>query len=204
LHGVSAYRQASARRRVTRLLADPWFIGPITGAVAHEVREQPPSTLQAALRRSVEVAPLPLYLRVEDRNSMAHSLEARLPFLDYRLVSLAFRLGDDWKLRAPWNKYLLRESMRGRIPENVRARADKFGFPSPVDVWCRGPWYEGIRELLESPLLQRLEVCNVQRIRTDLERHKRGEVNIGTRLFDVAQLVLWLGMCERSGVALAA
>jgi asparagine synthetase B (glutamine-hydrolysing) len=64
----------------------------------------------------VASAPLPLYLRIEDRNSMAHSVEARLPFLDYRLVSFVSGLSDDWKIRGPWNKYVLREGMRGADP----------------------------------------------------------------------------------------
>ena len=51
---------------------------------------------------------------------MAHSVECRLPFMDYRLVSLVFKCADGWKLHGPWNKYLLRESMRRRIPEPVR------------------------------------------------------------------------------------
>ena len=61
---------------------------------------------------------------------MAHSVEARLPFLDYRLVSFLFSLSDDWKVQGPWNKFVLREAMRERIPESVRSRFDKMGFPT--------------------------------------------------------------------------
>lgn len=62
---------------------------------------------------------------------MAHSVEARLPFLDHRLVSLVASMSSDLKLRGPWNKFVLRESMRGRIPESVRSRVDKMRFPVP-------------------------------------------------------------------------
>ena len=56
---------------------------------------------------------------------MAHSVEARLPFVDYRLVLLARALPVRWKLRGPYNKYVLREAMRGRMQESVRARVEK-------------------------------------------------------------------------------
>ena len=58
-----------------------------------------------------------------------------MPFLDYRLVSLAFQLPAEWKMRAPWNKFVLRAAMRGRIPETVRTRRDKMGFPVPLNEW---------------------------------------------------------------------
>jgi asparagine synthase (glutamine-hydrolysing) len=76
--------------------------------------------LNAVLRRSVERARSPHYLRLEDRNSMAHGVEARLPFLDYRLVSFAFRVPADRKTQGVCNKALLRNSPRGRIPDSVR------------------------------------------------------------------------------------
>ena len=81
---------------------------------------------------------------------MAHSVECRVPFLDYRLVSLVFRSPMRWKMRGPWNKYLLREAMRQRIPESVRTRVDKWGFPVPQGKWISGAWYEPLQELLES------------------------------------------------------
>src|SRR5205814_6163936 len=90
-----------------------------------------PADLNGALAFTQRVAPLPLYLRLEDRNSMAFSIEARLPFLDYRLAEFAYALPDEWKVRGPWNKYVLREAMAVRIPENVRIRTDKMVFPVP-------------------------------------------------------------------------
>ncbi len=59
---------------------------------------------------------------------MAHSIEARVPFLDYRLVEFVFSLPDEWKIRDTESKYLLREALKGTLPESIRTRKDKLGF----------------------------------------------------------------------------
>lgn len=80
---------------------------------------------------------LPMLLHWEDRNSMAHSVEARLPFLDYRLVEFALGLPDDYKLSRGVTKRVMRASMEGILPEQVRMRMDKMGFVTPEEVWLR-------------------------------------------------------------------
>ena len=157
--------------------------------------------LAAVLRHSVERRPLPLYLRVEDRNSMAHSVEARLPFLDYRLVSLAFSLPGDWKLRGGWNKYLVREALRGVIAEPVRTRRDKMGFPTPSRNWWAGPWYEPMMDLLRSRNLRDSGVCDVSRVEGDLRRHAKGEIDVAAQLFRLAEFGTWLDLSRRSAPA---
>jgi asparagine synthase (glutamine-hydrolysing) len=86
-----------------------------------------PTELQALLRHQVQRS-LPSLLRYEDRNSMAHSIEARVPFLDHRLVELAFRLPGESKVRGADTKRILREAMKGVLPEPIRTRRDKLGF----------------------------------------------------------------------------
>jgi asparagine synthase (glutamine-hydrolysing) len=137
--------------------------------------------------QDVEHAPLPLYLRIEDRNSMAHSVETRLPFLDYRLVSLAFDMTADWKLRGPWNKFVLREAMRQRIPESVRTRLDKMGFPVPDKKWFAQDLYEPMQDLLTSQVVRERGIYNVSAIAHDLQRHRDGQADVTRRLFYVAQ-----------------
>ena len=80
---------------------------------------------------------VPMLLHWEDRDSMAHGVEARLPFLDYRLVEFCLGLPEDFKLRDGWTKRVLREGMRGRLPEAVRTRRDKLGFATAEEVWMR-------------------------------------------------------------------
>jgi len=80
---------------------------------------------------------LPQLLREEDKNSMSFSIEARLPFLDYRLVEFLFSLPSEFKLHNGMSKHILRESMRDVLPEKVYKRTLKLGFPTPLDEWIR-------------------------------------------------------------------
>ena len=65
---------------------------------------------------------------------MAHSVEARVPFLDHRVVEFAFRLPASLKINGVETKHVLRESMRGVLPEDIRARKDKIGFRAEPDA----------------------------------------------------------------------
>jgi asparagine synthase (glutamine-hydrolysing) len=76
---------------------------------------------------------LPALLKYEDKIGMAFSIESRLPFMDYRLVDFAFSLGKSYKIRDGWSKWVLRQSMSGILPEEIRLRRDKKGFPTPLD-----------------------------------------------------------------------
>lgn len=80
---------------------------------------------------------LPMLLHYEDRNSMAHSVESRTPFLDYRLVEYILGLPSEYKISRGWTKRILRESMRGILPEEVRTRIDKLGFVTAEEEWVR-------------------------------------------------------------------
>lgn len=91
---------------------------------------------------------LPMWLRAEDRMSMASSIESRPPFLDYRLVELAFRLPDNLKLRYGMTKYILRQAMHGTAPDSITMNKVKRRFASPFAAWFRGPWESMVRKLL--------------------------------------------------------
>jgi asparagine synthase (glutamine-hydrolysing) len=82
-------------------------------------------------------------LRYADRNSMAHSREVRLPFLDHRLVEFAFRLPDRLIINGAWTKWILREAFRGIVPDAIGSRADKLGYMPPQARWLQGKdWKE--------------------------------------------------------------
>jgi asparagine synthase (glutamine-hydrolysing) len=81
---------------------------------------------------------LPMLLHWEDRNSMAHGVESRVPFLDYRLVEYIMGLPDDLKIKGATTKRVLREAMRDILPEKIRLRTDKIGFATSEETWfCR-------------------------------------------------------------------
>lgn len=94
-------------------------------------------SLNEELQIQVRSLSLPALLRYEDRNSMAHSIEARVPFLDYRLVEFLFTLPEHWKIKEVSTKHILREAMKRILPESVRTRKDKIGFKATPDLTFR-------------------------------------------------------------------
>lgn len=117
-------------------------LGAALRAMRHEPPPRPPRGFPSALSRQLAFDTLerllPSLLRYEDRNSMAFSIETRLPFLDYRLVEFVFSLPDDRKIDGTTTKAILRESLADRLPVSVAARRDKLGFETPTDLWFRG------------------------------------------------------------------
>jgi asparagine synthase (glutamine-hydrolysing) len=76
-------------------------------------------------------------LRFADRNSMAHSTEIRLPFLNHELVEFIFSLPANYKIHDGWTKWLLRNSMNKRLPNETVWRNDKVGYEPPQFQWMK-------------------------------------------------------------------
>jgi asparagine synthase (glutamine-hydrolysing) len=81
---------------------------------------------------------LPCLLRYADRNSMAFSIESRMPLLDYRLAEHVFSLPLSLIMRDGWTKYVFRSAMNGPLPADIQWRKDKMGFVTPEAVWLAG------------------------------------------------------------------
>jgi asparagine synthase (glutamine-hydrolysing) len=95
---------------------------------------------------------LPKLLRYEDRNSMAFSLEARLPFLDFRVVQSVFRMPLNYRFHEGWSKYILRRALRDRLPAEITWRKTKLGYPTPEVNWLRAG-SETVRRILATQAL---------------------------------------------------
>jgi len=93
--------------------------------------------IRAMQKMEIESFQLPHLLRYEDRNSMRHSIEARLPFLDYKLVEAAFGMSNHFKIKNGWTKHVLRVAMEGLVPKNILWRKVKLGFEAPADAWIK-------------------------------------------------------------------
>lgn len=78
---------------------------------------------------------LPHLLKYEDKNSMYHSIETRLPFLDYQLVEASLSIKNSLKINGGWTKYILRKSIENDLPQEITWRKNKFGFEAPVKTW---------------------------------------------------------------------
>ena len=111
------------------------FISKFEGKAESRFRGQ--KKLARSLYTDMTKYSIPHLLRYEDRNSMAFSIESRVPFLDYRLVEYVFSLPVTWRIRNGWTKYILRNTLKGVIPEKIRKRRSKIGFATPEVAWLR-------------------------------------------------------------------
>ncbi len=94
-------------------------------------------TLDRHLRDAIMESSLPHLLRYEDRNSMAFSIEARVPFLDHRLVEFVFQYAGHLRIQRGWTKWVHRQAMEGLLPDAIAWRSDKVGFETPEVDWQR-------------------------------------------------------------------
>ncbi len=103
------------------------------------------NTLGERIKTDMTRFSIPVLLRYEDKNSMAFSREARVPFLDHRLVEFVAGLPLNLKLRAGWTKYCLRRGAQGQVPAEILNRKDKLGFATPEEEWFRQVLADDVR-----------------------------------------------------------
>jgi asparagine synthase (glutamine-hydrolysing) len=137
---------------------------------------------------------LPGLLHYEDRNSMAFSVETRLPFLDYRLIEYIFSLPMEQKLKEGVTKVILRNAIKGGVPEEIRNRMDKMGFGTPQDTWFRTVLREGVSEIIGSKSFAERGYFDVRKVQEGFEDHCNGRINIGSLIWKWVNLELWLRM----------
>ena len=130
---------------------------------------------------------LPSLLQFEDRNSMAFSIESRVPFLDHRLVEFAFSLPDECKIHEGETKYILRKSLNGLLPDAIAKRRDKKGFVTPGEIkWLRGP----LKFLIESDF-NALDFLDKKKIDTLIKDFKQGDNKNANLVWRIAVLNYW-------------
>lgn len=142
---------------------------------------------------------MPMLLHWEDRNSMAHSIEARVPFLDPPLVDFALALGNQHKLVGADTKRVLRRAMADILPPEVSQRRDKLGFATPEEAWFRGPLRHLVLDGVERTLRVLpglLDPAGVRRLATDI---LDGRKPFDFALWRIVSLGLW---AERFRVSL--
>lgn len=131
--------------------------------------------LTGALYRSFHGGGLARILRNFDVHSMAHGVEVRMPFLDWRLVCFAFSLPDESKVSYGFAKRVLRDAMRGVLPEPVRVRRDKLGFNAPVAQWLCAGLDSWLRDQVNDPEFVRSPLWDGPTVRDRADTlHARG------------------------------
>ena len=150
------------------------------------------SILSNRLHRELFYETVPASLKAEDRVTMAHSVESRLPFLDYRLVEFMFSLPNSLKIKNGLGKHIQRKALSGIIPEKVRARTEKVGFNAPSEKWFREQLRDWLDETSKSPRLFDQGLLNRAGFDRIREEHQAGRANHYQFLWQVLNLDLWL------------
>lgn len=130
---------------------------------------------------------LPALLQVEDRVSMAVSLESRVPLLDRRIVDLISTMPASMKFKGGEMKYILKKAVKNLLPRQIMERKDKMGFPVPLHIWARG----GARDFIHDVLLS--QTCRERGIfdRANMERLIQNERAFGRSLWGALCIELW-------------
>jgi asparagine synthase (glutamine-hydrolysing) len=150
-----------------------------------------PDRLRRHLARTLSRRGLPELLRYEDRNSMAHSIEARVPFLDHRLVELAYSLDGAQLIARGQTKAVLRRALTDLLPRAVRDRRDKLGFVTPEGRFMREALGELAVDAFGSPEFRERGLVDPAAARERLERHRAGDVAAGMELWRALNVELW-------------
>jgi asparagine synthase (glutamine-hydrolysing) len=125
-----------------------------------------------------------------DRMTMAHGLEARVPFVDHRVAEFAARLPFSWKLRGMTTKYILKLAMRPYLPE-VTTRQRKRGFSLPVDAWIRGPLAPHVTRLIRSSTFRSRGLFSREGIEELLASHESRREELGQQLWALLCFEIW-------------
>ena len=136
-------------------------------------------------------ARLPTLLHYEDRNSMAHGIEGRVPFLDHRLVEFVLSLGGEHKIKRAETKRVMRRAMANVLPREVQERQDKLGFSTPEEGWFRGILKMEIRESVEQTLRQYPDLLNAGETRLLMDDYLTGRRAFDFTLWRIASVGIW-------------
>lgn len=141
------------------LVKNNWFNGEIKKD-GLETFTNPFSGITKTLFDDFHYYSLPINLRDFDRAAMQNSIEIRMPFMDYRLVNYMFSLPQQSKLGGGYTKRIIRDAMKGIVPEPIRTRTLKIGIGSPIAEWMSEPLKEFTMDLLSSDKLKQMNFLN--------------------------------------------
>lgn len=148
---------------------------------------------------------IPCCLRAEDRQTSAFGMDNHLPFFDHRLVEFMFRVPSSMKYREGVTKNLLREAMKGILPEETRTRVKKTGWNAPAHCWFSGKGREPLLDLINSRSFRERGIYKVSRVLELVDEHEAivssGAVKENHMMFlwQLVNLELWLRHVEGVG-----
>ena len=136
--------------------------------------------------------PLQKYLRWEDRNSMAHSVEARVPFLDHRLVEFVHTLPLHYLDSPNYSKIILVEALKGILPEIVRNRKDKKGFITPEQKWFMEDFPKQFLDLFDENIKFAKDIINSSEAKKYLINMQKGKIPFDYSYWHIILFCMWM------------
>ena len=146
---------------------------------------------------------IPCCIRAEDRQGMAFGIEHVLPFFDHRLIEFMFRVPTTLKYKDGVTKYLLREAMKGIVPEVTRTRVKKTGWNAPAHLWFSGKAIDRLRDMASSALMRRWKIYDQKVLERIITEHQQiiasGDVRENHMMFlwQFVNLTTWLESLEQ-------
>ncbi|MET0421983.1 MAG: asparagine synthase (glutamine-hydrolyzing) [Acidimicrobiia bacterium] len=182
-------RRLSDRRKSLPIkpLLEPDFVAGL--APPKFARSQ--DNLKARLVSDLQTFSLPSLLRYEDRNSMAFSMESRLPFLDQELVDWVLSLPSEALVERGWSRAILREGLRGVLTEKVRTRRWKVGFTTPETRWLRAR-RATVQGLFRSPQFCARPYWNAPALADAFDKFCAGDVEPSQIFWRAINTEVWL------------
>lgn len=130
-------------------------------------------------------------LHYGDAVSMAHSIESRLPFMDYRLVEFGFRLPGHLKVSGAEGKVVLKDAVRSDVPGHLLQSRRKLGFATPIASWFRSDPERTIYPVLRSERCLARGLFNTQALERAVQRHIDGKVDLSSQIFRWISTEIW-------------
>ncbi len=134
-----------------------------------------------------------------DRMSMAHGLEVRCPFLDHELVQYAFSMPDEYKLRGLKTKAILKQIMRGKLPDQI-LKQPKRGFVAPISNWLEGGLREPVNDILQSDIVLFSNLINKNAVRKYLKQfYEKQDKSVNYKIWALYCLAIWCNQVSGMG-----
>ncbi len=142
------------------------------------------------LYKAVTCLSIPTLLHYEDRSSMTYGIEARVPFLDHRLVEFTLGIPAELKIHGAEGKHVMRQAVEHILPPEVAFRKDKLGYPTPFAAWSRTSLRDEIDGFLEEVVFKR-DWYDTARLRAIWQRHQAGAINADRLIHNLITTELW-------------
>ncbi|MBL4693269.1 MAG: asparagine synthase (glutamine-hydrolyzing), partial [Magnetovibrio sp.] len=192
---LPTFLQGLARRAIGEGLVPPWMNGAWfeRQGVTIQAPQKPVAgdVLRHELLESLTDRILPALLRYQDHNSMAHSVESRVPFLTIQLVEFLYSLPEEFLISDQGEtKSIFRAAMRGLTPDVILDRTDKIGFAAPEETWLKeaGVWLE---EVLESETLKSIPAFDAKAMAHEIALVKSGQKRLTGEVWRWINLSRW-------------